>query len=559
MKKTALCLMLFLVALGLMPCFAADRNIRVNRVVVTFSPLIVNNLNCTQKLFNIFAELTSKQSALAKSLEASGALWSISQNLSGIQLSINSSSNKPEELEDIVENLLKAGLPKAEKIVEEGNDNAEAMDRLFLFMVEPERQRVIKTKPVSVSFFDNDGNELVTPVFDLNNLTEQDVEQATNKAETSELPIAQISSSSVEKYWEIYNKAAETNRVNPWIQPVEKPILAKILTWNKFSPANFISANFVKNKILFNPNCNSLLNVEFVNNGTGIVLVIYNEIDNKDLYSQHLEMLKMIDAAMVSPGPKEWQSWSSKLLEVMRNDIRDHNKAAMFNAWLKHWSAEGFEAIPENVQFVTPDSTQEVEIFSDYKQHQFKLSTDCYPAIYACKASHCDNGAYCAVCFEGHDSFIDGIEEYVRSDLQINVPVTIHRKQESSIVLSFFSPNDKIPTHLSKIKATISDLLYSKFKITDLKKSIKIGVSGVSSIPAYQLQGLLISGWTTNTARYESKMVKTEELFDMIQNDSNDENILKTRWNNLTAAPQDKSIVLAILASRNLLIDTWDR
>ena len=559
MKKTTLCLILFLIALGFSPCFAADRNIRVNRVVVTFSPLIVKNMNCTQKLFNVFAELTSKQSALAKSLEASGALWSISQNLSGIQLSINSSSNKPEELEDIVENLLQAGLSKAEKIVEDTNNDITAMDRLFLFLVEPERQLTIKTKPVSVYFFDNDGEDLKNPVFDIDNLSEQEVQSATSKAETSELSIAQISSSSIEKYCEIYNNAAGTNTVNPCIQPVEKPILAKILTWNNFTPANFISANFVKNKILFNPDNNNTLNVEFVNNGGGIALVVYNEVENNDLYAQHLDMLKLIDTSMVQPGPKEWQSWSSKLLEVMRNDIRDHNKKAMFNAWLKHWSAEGFYNIPETVEFVKPDSTKEIEVFSEQKQHQFKLSTDCFPAIYACKDVYCDNGAYCAVCFEGHDRFIDGIEEYVRSELQISVPITINRKKENSIVLSFFSPTDKVPTHLSKIKATISDLLYSKFKILDLKKSIKIGISGVSSIPSYQLQGLLASGWTTNSARYEAQMVQTSELFDMIQNVSNDEAILKTRWNNLTSAPQDKAIILSTLASRNLLIDTWER
>ena len=114
MKKTALMLLvMFLLAVSSIRC-AADNAVRLNRAVVTFSPLVVNNINCTDQLFDVFSKLVKTKSSLSEDLEASGALWSISQNLCGLQICI-SSSKSPVELCEIIDLFLSYAIKDIEK------------------------------------------------------------------------------------------------------------------------------------------------------------------------------------------------------------------------------------------------------------------------------------------------------------------------------------------------------------------------------------------------------------------------------------------------------------
>lgn len=559
MKKTALTLMVvLLIAICSIRCMA-DNAVKLNRVVVTFSPLVVNNINCTDQLFDVFSKLVKTKSSLSEDLEASGALWSISQNLCGLQICI-SSSKSPKELCEIVGLFLSHALKDTEKILTSTKSDIKPVDRLYQFLIDSDDSS-FKTKPVSLSFYDYSGKEIEgcyskylsgeeTAVTELASDTETNaVSSETEKKKPNDF---------INDYINLYERSYNTNMaMPPKVQQVSKPILAKLIFWNKLTPDTFISASLIKNKLIFDGENSPNSAIELFNSGKGLVLVVLSEVDKNSLYAQHLLMSKRIDAAVSGIGPKEWEAWNGKLLEVMRNDRRDYNKKAMFDEWNKHWGGIGFNSIPNKSDFKKPDCIKEAEIFSTQSEHNFYLTPNTYPAIYACNDENFTDGSNVAVCLQGHTSFIDGIENHVRSLLKITVPITINRKRPDRITLSFYSPEAKIPAHLSRIKSSISDYLYSKFNVTDLKKSIRIGIAGISSIPAYQLHGLLSLGWPTNKSRYESRLVTQSDLYDFVKNSSANEQILKNRWENLASSPQDKAYILSVLACNNLIIDSW--
>ncbi len=561
MKKTALTLMVvLLIAVCSIRCMA-DNAVKLNRVVVTFSPLVVNNVNCTDQLFDVFSQLTKIPSSLSEDLEASGALWSISQNLCGMQICV-SSSKSPKELCEIVGLFLSHALRDTEKILTSTKSDIKPVDRLYQFLIDSEGS-AYKTKPVSITFYDYSGKEIEDCYSKY--LNAEDAANAADAEVASDTEASVVNEDKkitkndiINDYCELYNRSRETNmELLPKVQAVAKPILAKLIFWNKLTPDTFISASLIKNKLIFDGENSPNSAIELFNSGKGLVLVVLSEVDKNSLYAQHLLMSKRIDAAVSGIGPKEWEAWNGKLLEVMRNDRRDYNKKAMFDEWNKHWGGIGFNSIPNKSDFKKPDCIKEAEIFSTQSEHNFYLTPDTYPAIYACNDENFTDGSNVAVCLQGHTSFIDGIENHVRSLLKITVPITINRKRPDRITLSFYSPEAKIPAHLSRIKSSVSDYLYSKFNVTDLKKSIRIGIAGISSIPAYQLHGLLSLGWPTNKSRYESRLVTSTDLYDFVKSSSSNEQILKNRWENLASSPQDKAYILSVLACNNLTIDSW--
>lgn len=564
MKKILNLLVAFIIVIATIPCFATTNKTQTNRVVVTFSPLVVNNLNCTSELFEVFSNTVKKDSNLSEKLEASGALWSISQNLSGIQISI-SSPQSLEELYQLTESFLTTALKNSENIVKSTKTNIKPADRLYQFFTDSDS--ISSTfKPVSIRFFNSSGSEqndyyvnhlVIEEITPNSNITNDE----TQESEASLQPIKKLRHDFIEDYCNIYKNTQNTNKQAPKIQNVAKPILANFLCWNSLTPETFISASLIKNRFIYDDVSNQKFSIELFNTTNGLVLAVYCDIDkNEDIYNKYLEMCKSIDSAISSISSKEWSTWASKLLDVMKNDKRDYSKKAMFDAWCKHWNGTGFENIPTKLDFKKPDYTKEVQIFSSISDHNFNLSADTFPAIYACNDESFKEDSIIAVCIKGHDQILSSIENHISNTLQINVPITINQKPSDSLVISFYCPEEKVPAYLSRIKASIANHLYSKFNITDLKKSIRIGIAGISSIPAYRLKGLLTLGWPTKSARYESRVASNSDLYSFVKSsNSSDDKNFKLRWENMASSPQDKAKILAMLACHNLTINSWER
>ena len=132
MKKTALIIfVLFLLLVSNIRCIA-DNSVKLNRAVVTFSPLVVNNINCTDQLFDVFSKITKTNGSLTENLDSSGALWSISQNLCGLQICV-SSSKSLDELCEIIDSFLSYAIKDTEKILTSVKSDIKPVDRLYQF------------------------------------------------------------------------------------------------------------------------------------------------------------------------------------------------------------------------------------------------------------------------------------------------------------------------------------------------------------------------------------------------------------------------------------------
>ncbi len=559
MKKKLLYLLVsILVFLVAGSSFAQTNKTQSNRVVVTFSPLVVNNINCTNKLYDLFSDCFKNNSELTKKLEASGALWSISNNLCGLQISIGS-SEELSELNKVVELILTSSLKKTEKILTETKTDIKSIDRLFQFFIDSDSLS-FSSNPVTIRFYDCSGKEIENYYADQFVDKNKIIDSSFDEIASDEVIIKEDKNDYIKDYIDIYNRSYNTNQKLPKIQPVSKPILAKLICWDRLTPESFISASLIKNKFIAENFNNSNFCIELINSGKGLLLVVYCEVDtNENIYNKYLTMNKKIDSSFSNIGSKEWNAWSSKLFEVLKNDNRNLNKKAMFESWIKHWSGIGFENISSNIKFINPSIRKDIEIFSSLKEHTFALSANSFPGIYANHDETVTDGANIAVCIKGHSKILESIEDHITSTLQINVPITIDMKNSECIIFSFYCPEKKIPSYLSRIKASISDHLYSKFSVFDLKKSIKIGIAGLSSIPAYRLNGLLTLGWPTKTARYEASLAKDTDLYKLVKSNSSNDNNLKLRWNNVISSPQDKANILSILACDNLMIDSWER
>lgn len=574
MKRYLHTILLFMViSLSLGSSLFADT--KVNRAVVTFSPLIIQNVNNTQNLYEVICSLFNNETdPLRKLLDASGALWSVSTNNSGIQITI-SSALPATDLYKSTLLLLDKIFTQKEKILTPRND-IKPEDRLYIFILNTENP-ALTTNTVTLRLYDSKGND-ITEITTKNNpdpqkLTvssmpvekseedsaiESDNTEETVVAEPEEINIPKLSDS-LSRFKELYKQAKETNLENPVIQPVTNPILAKILRWENPNLEAFISASLIKNKILYSPESeNDVLNAEIFNTGDNLALVVIKEVKDNDLYNQHMLMEKKIEEAIIEPGPKEWESWSTKITEVMANDHRDYYKKVMLYSWLKHWQTEDFTE-PEKLEYQKYDIKQEVEIFATEKEHTFFLGSNTFPAVYACNQDYDDNIANISICLKGHSKMITAIEELVGTSLKISIPIIVNKMSEDEVTLSFTSEPGRAPVHISKLKSSISELLYTKFKVTDLKASIRIGIAGESPLPAYQLHGLMVSGWGRSHARYESKPAETSDLNSFISSSPMSAEALKLRWQHLIDSPMHKVNLLSKLACNNLTIDTWER
>ena len=567
MKKKLLCLIVCMFVLVIVGnCFAQTSKTQSNRVIVTFSPLVVNNINRTSELFDLFSNCLKNNSELSKKLESCGALWSVSNNLCGLQICISSSKDIG-ELYNIVELLLTSSLKDSEKILTKNKADIKAIDRLYQFFIDSDSIS-FTSRPVSIRFFDYTGKEIENYYSNCFVTETEDNETEHNDVfslDENELPIKDNSISVnkndfIKDYQNIYNLSYKTNQKSPKIQSVSKPILVRLLGWDKLTPENFISASLIKNKFISENFNNNTYSMELINSGKGLLLAVYCEVEkNENIYNKYLVMSRKIDLSFKEIGSKEWKAWSSKLLEVLKNDNRNLNKKAMFESWIKHWSGTGFDNVSSDIKFVKPNSRRDIEIFSSLSEHTFALSANSFPAIYANCDESLPEGANIAVCIKGHSQILESIEDNISSTLQISVPITIDKKDPECIIFSFYCSEKRIPAYLSRIKASISEHLYSKFSVFDLKKSIKIGIAGLSSIPAYRLNGLISLGWPTKSARYEASKAKDSDLYKLVTNDSSFDNNLKLRWNNMISSPQDKANILSILACDNLIIDSWER
>ena len=578
MKKKLIYLLVGIIVLVIVnSCFAETNKIQSNRVVVTFSPLVVNNINHTDKLFDLLSNRLKNNPEISKKLESCGALWSISNNLCGLQICI-SSSKDISELYTIIELLMTSSLKESEKILTGNKTDIKSIDRLYQFFIDSD-SNFFSSQPVTIRFFDYTGKEIEN-YYASRFVTEKESNnsdladfQSSQSQNGNPLPDEETAATNIQNnlevvnrndfikdYQNIYNSSYKTNQKSPEIQSVSKPILARILGWDKLNPENFISASLIKNKFISENFNNNSFSIELINSGKGLVLVVYCEVENNEnIYNKYLTMNRKIDLSFKEIGTKEWNAWSSKLIEVLKNDNRNLNKKAMFESWIKHWSGTGFDNISSNIKFVKPNIRKDIEIFSSLSEHTFALSANKFPAIYANCDESLPEGANIAVCIKGHSQILESIENNITSTLQISVPITIDNKNPECIILSFYCPEKRIPAYLSRIKASISEHLYSKFSVFDLKKSIKIGIAGLSSIPAYRLNGLLTLGWPTKSARYEASKAKDSDLYKLVTNDSSFDNNLKLRWNNMISSPQDKANILSILACDNLIIDSWER
>ena len=156
MKKMRLYSLVIFLATVLLPCLGqtSGPNEQVNRVVITFSPLIINNINCSQNLYNVISELFNNPSESArKNLDASGDLWSVSSNYSGIQININT-LNPVNELYTNAQNLIKKILDKKSLILAESNTNILPANRLYQFALENKNDYYC-TEPVTIKIFNN--------------------------------------------------------------------------------------------------------------------------------------------------------------------------------------------------------------------------------------------------------------------------------------------------------------------------------------------------------------------------------------------------------------------
>ncbi len=564
MKNLLKILVVFVIIFEAVSCCVAANNIQTNRVVVTFSPLVINNINCTARLFEVISKTVEGHKDLSDKLEASGALWAISQNHCGIQICI-SSPKTLEELYQLVDFFLTTASKDVENIFNYNNQNIKPLDRLYQFIVE---SNASTSKPVSIRFYDSSGNEIenyysnkfVKNEINIYSDSSDSNNDLSDSEENSNLSLKE--NDFIKNYQSFYERAYKNNQINPKVQNVSKPILANILGWKKLTPETFISATLIKNRFITEDPNNKSFKIELFYTNNGLFLVICCDVDQVDkLYDTYLNMCKKIDSALSDISSKEWATWAAKLVEVMKNDKRDYNKKAMFESWYKHWSGIGFDNISSaKLELRKPDYTKEIQIFSSPSEHIFNLSSDVFPSIYACHDENFTDGANVAVCIKGHRTILDSIENHITTSLHLKVPITINQKQEDNILISFYCPNEKIPAFVSRIKASIANHLYSKFNITDLKKSVRIGVAGISSIPAYQLNGLLTLGWPTKSGRYKSEPAQEADLYAFVKssNSTNDKNF-KLRWESMTSSPQDKAIVLAMLACYNLTIDSWKR
>ncbi len=497
----------------------------VNSIVLTFDPPVCAGINRSKDLFDaIVATMNAKEPGLASEVDQGGAVWSASQNLSGVQFSLFY-PDKPQVAIDIGKKFIQQ-LPSFFKVSSTPAAKVDFINYLHLLC--------------ELGNSENSGHQPVSIYFNG--------------------PISEFADeldSQIVQLHELYDQARPVFSLEKPALAFTEPTIFEVMQWDRIDAETFFSAKYLGEQFNKELSVNGSASYEIIFSSSALRLVLYASGSEADLFKMRAQIKQFTLQVLTRQNKQLWQNFARAAQALLSDDLRDLGKASMFDAWLHHWQGTAMTK-SEDLNFVMPGRQCSNISMPEAWMHNFSFSHGAYPAFIASSDSDNKEIADIAVSIHASDTaIIDEIAECLNNRGGMSFPFSAAKHGGNDILISFHSPVDEISGHLARIRARILNSLVEQGLLSDLPGSLKIGIAGVCAIPPFVLRGLLMDGWPSLVSNKDWSAAELKDIGAVLNFADSDRDSLFRRWHLITATAKGKAEMLALLSCKNLKISSF--
>ncbi len=484
---------------------------RLGSIVITFDAPIIDRCNHSGEFYNLLVKtMKSPANGIMEQIKQSGALWSASHSLCGIQFALYHFDDPGRAIQICKDVLVNLNRSLHSDFSRKGSQNF--ADYIHSLLSQSGFSSTLKHKAVTISLSDN------------------------MLSYANELAAA-------EELGSFFTQTSATNNdIN--VLPEVQPTVYTVFCWPENNSEAFFTAKYLGEKFIREANLDDLLRYEIVFDNAALNLIVYLS-GSEELLAENMVRFRQINQYRLGrEPPTDWLQFSRSLSEIMHDDLRDIPKRALFDAWQKHWQAN-FNNL--RVDLPLPPTQQFTGIcMPEEHQHLVSFSSGVFPHFAASCHDNGDNGCDVAIAIGGDSLKI--IDE-IHHDLENSPPavsLTLVRDPEV-LKIVFHCKTDEVSGNLARIRSHIYNNLVEKGLISEPVDVLRIGIAGVSSLPPFELRGLLQKGWVPVTDKRQTTPLSDHARLLRVENSSAES--LRQRWQLYLASGRGRSELLAMIAA----------
>lgn len=484
---------------------------RIGSIVITFDAPVIDRCNQAGEFYNLLVRTIRSESAgIMSQIKSSGALWSASHNLNGIQFALYHFDD-PARAAQICKRLLstlngelRKNFPQ--KVSREFADYIHSLPSQNTFISE------FRHKPVSVSLSEN----MAAYEYEL--------------AETAEIASFFVQT--------------QTAGSRADVLPDVAPTAYTIFNWPENSAESFFTAKYLGEKFSREAGLDDLLKYAIIYGDASLSLIVYISGSEEILADKMPKFRQINQFQLEREPPADWSQFSLSLSEIVGDDLRDVAKKALFDAWQKHWRGE-FKSLRVDLP-VAPKQQFTGICLPEAHQHLLSFSNAVFPGFAA--TCHGNGGNSCDVAIAiGGDNH--KIVDEIQNNLEKSPPaasLSLIRDPEMLKIL-FHCKTNEVGGVLARIRNHIYNNLVEKGLISEPIDVLKIGIAGVSGLPPFEMRGLLQKGWVP--VAYKRQTTPLSDYLKLLRVENASAESHRQRWQLYLASNRGRSELLAMIAA----------
>jgi len=479
-------------------------------IVITFDAPVIDRCNHSGEFYNLLVStIKSPANGIMEQIKTSGALWSASHSLGGIQFALYHFDD-PVRAVQICKDIL-TSFNKALRQDFAKKASGDFADYIHSLPSQSSFITAFRHKPVTISLSEN------------------------MTAYANELSAAE----------ELGHFFAQTSPSDSSINvlPGVQPTAYTMFSWPDNNSEAFFTAKYLGEKFVKEAGLEDLLKYEIIFSDASLSLVVYLS-GSEEMLAEHMPKFRQISRYLLGrEPPADWLQFSRSLGEIMSDDLRDIAKRALFDAWQKHWHGT-FKNLRVDLPEAPPQHSTGI-CMPEAHQHLVSFSSGTFPNFAATRHENGSNSCDITIAIGGDSQKI--IDE-IQSDLEKSPPaVSLTLVRDSAMLKAVFHCSiDEVSGNLARIRNHIYNNLVEKGLISEPVDVLKIGIAGVSSLPPFEMRGLLQKGWVPSTS--QQKITPLTDPYKRLRVDNASEESLRQRWHLYLASNRGRSELLAMIA-----------
>ncbi len=497
----------------------------LNALVINFAPPFSAGQNLAGNLYNaLLTTMQEKPADLAGRVNSAGAIWSVSQNLSGVQFALFFPGDNRTAIE-VCKTLLR-NLGAKIPTIRQPAQTSSFVRHLHSLCRFPVKDSAAEFRPISVFTCCQ-----------------------TSNAET-------LLGSETALLESLYNPDQSARTPEHYVVQDSPATVYEIFTWADFSLSSFLSARYTGEIFVQELGATASASYEILVTHYGLALALLVTGSEEELFVAREKVKAFLKTVHGEKNADGWANFAGRALQILEDDNRDFRKKSLFDSWVKHWNGD-FVITRTIPGYVAPTVHTQGVSHPERWRHEFSYSHNSYPRFVACSISGGSDTADIAISFTANASVINALDESIKNDSASLFPLNLERQSLSRLVLSFHCPVDKISGNIARIRSRLTGDLLEKGVVKDFQNEIRTGISGACNIQPFELRGYLQQGWPTTEDSHAWRQPDASSLTQALMFASGDSEAVKRRWALATSTGKGKAIILSYLAAHDLMLKNF--